>query len=397
MAPKRSTTASNYRASVEERAAGIRQQRQAETSAMNDQCRAQRERIVQHMNLVIQKGVDTEILDAEPSYKEQFTARNWMNLVTVPKAINEEIVREFYVAASPMEYRTRKIITFRGLNIRLGPAQINNYFRIPNPPDCPFGWSNDVEETPISTIFANLHKNGEAVNNLHVTYASVDANFWHLFVSDSLLPVGKQQIYNKERAKLVFAIMNNEPINVGQLVYSSILNALEVKANRAIVFPSLISQILKRHRVTVEGPGAVLIQPTVIKLQAINNQRNRKGVPKLLSARERARRDRSAGSGSNAGTSSVARGGRSQTSVEAAAYEDREAAIQEFMALSRELAESNRQLTEALLSDRANKEAEIARLREENVQLNHRWQEHESMYGTTYSRRPPSAGAGPSH
>ncbi|KAK3220225.1 hypothetical protein Dsin_014195 [Dipteronia sinensis] len=58
----------------------------------------------------------------------QMDAMGWRQFVTTGHHINERVVRKFYASMIPADFKERKPVGVRGVNILIRPKEINNYY-----------------------------------------------------------------------------------------------------------------------------------------------------------------------------------------------------------------------------------------------------------------------------
>ncbi|KAK0588247.1 hypothetical protein LWI29_036648 [Acer saccharum] len=149
--------------------------------------------------IIQERGIDLDSCIGSYVY-DVLKSRNWISWVNMLGVSNETIVREFYNA-----YKSGSTVTSATLSIR------KVVFRV-----CP---RRQGELTKISA-------------------------FWHLFVCSNLIVSTNASELNRDKIKIVYALVTNQPINLGELLVEQIQSAAcTSRLDKKLAFPGFITQL----------------------------------------------------------------------------------------------------------------------------------------------------------
>ncbi|KAK0571934.1 hypothetical protein LWI29_023745 [Acer saccharum] len=156
--------------------------------------------------IIQERGIDLDSCVGSYVY-DVLKSRNWISWVNMLGISNETIVREFYNA-----YKSGSTVTSATLSIR------KVVFRV-----CPRkGKRAFIRQCELTKISA----------------------FWHLFVCSNLVVSTNASELNRDKIKIVYALVTNQPINLGELLVEQIETAVcTSRLEKKLAFPGFITQL----------------------------------------------------------------------------------------------------------------------------------------------------------
>ncbi|KAK0599648.1 hypothetical protein LWI29_007290 [Acer saccharum] len=176
--------------------------------------------------LIQERGIDLNSCVGSYVY-DVLKSRNWISWVNMLGISNETIVREFYHA-----YKSG--------------STVNEFLNLPD----------DIESEFLDVdILENLDLMGRTlcddsnfvwgkrafIRQGELTKISA---FWHLFVCSNLVVSTNASKLNRDKIKIVYALVTNKPINLGELLVEQIEIAVcTSRLDKKLAFPGFITQL----------------------------------------------------------------------------------------------------------------------------------------------------------
>ena len=167
----------------------------------------------------------------------------------------------------------------RGVLVDFSADSINRYYNLDHVPSEPFDWLYERPDYPevIRVLISRrgewkLNSEGHAVHfkAKHLAYIP---KVWHHFTTSRLIPTTNVCEVTAKRALLNYAIIQDIPFDVGQVIEDAILRNRDAKMN--LGHPFLIYGLCKRVGVPLDDNEAWL-HP----IKAISVKRDKPGVPR---------------------------------------------------------------------------------------------------------------------
>ena len=186
------------------------------------------------------------------------------------------VVREFY---ANLASHVLKKVRVRGILIDFSAELINSYYSLDHVPSEPFDRLHEHPNYP-EVIWVLTNGRGEwKVNNeghavhfkaKHLTFIP---KVWHHFITSCLIPTTNVCEVTAKRALLNYAIIQDIPFDVGQVIEDAILHNRDAKMN--LGHPFLIFGSCKRAGVPLDD-NEEWLHP----IKAISIKRDKPGVPR---------------------------------------------------------------------------------------------------------------------
>ena len=156
---------------------------------------------------------------------------------------NTNIVREFY--ANVEEHRHGKTLV-RMKTIVFSSSEINRYYGLPDIPNSDYiSYHSQVNYEHVSNTLcvpgSSWKMSGGVPKTLAGTSLTVEARAWQYFVCQKLMPATHFSDVDAKKAVLIYAILMGMSINVGQVLFDSIIHTIRNKLG--LYFPLLITQL----------------------------------------------------------------------------------------------------------------------------------------------------------
>ena len=158
--------------------------------------------------------------------------------------------------------------------------EVNQFFNLDPVPPEPFDRLHAQPDYPeILRVLTNgqgawnLNSEGHAVH-YQAKYLAYIPKVWHHFITSRLIPTTNVCEVTAKRALLNYAILQDIPFDVGQVIEDAILHNRDAKMN--LGHPFLIYSLCKQVGVPLED-NEVWIHP----IKAIMGKRDKPGVPRL--------------------------------------------------------------------------------------------------------------------
>ena len=209
-------------------------------------------------------------------FRKTIATKVWRALCQPPHPATMSVVREFY--ANLPSYVVKKV-RVRGVLVDFSTESINQFYNLGPVPSKPFERLYEMSDYPeVIRILTNgrgewkFNNDGHAVHfkAKHLAYIP---KFWHHFITSHLIPTTNMCEVTAKRALLNYAIIQDIPFDVGQVIEDSIIHNRDVKMNLGHTF--LIYGLCKRAGVPLDDNEAWL-HP----IKAITVKRDKPGVPR---------------------------------------------------------------------------------------------------------------------
>ncbi|KAK0583102.1 hypothetical protein LWI29_033400 [Acer saccharum] len=172
-----------------------------------------------------EKGIDLNYC-IDSYVNKVIIERNWSTWINMLGIANETMVREFYHVFKESTNVEDAIMNMRGVVFRVNSWKLNEFLGLPD----------DIESD-------FLDANGKRAFIRQGELTKVSA-FWHLFVCANLVGSSNATELNKEKIKIVNALVTNKPINLGEVLIEHIeIAACATRLDKKLAFPRFISHL----------------------------------------------------------------------------------------------------------------------------------------------------------
>ena len=208
-------------------------------------------------------------------FRKTIEAKGWRALCQPPRPAAMSVVREFY---ANLASHVLKKVRARGVLVDFSAESINSYYGLEHIPPGPFDQLCEHPDYPeVIRVLTNgrgewrINSAGHAVNfkAKHLAYIP---KVWHHFITSRLIPTTNVCEVTTQRSVLNYAILQDIPFDVGQVIEDGILHNRDAKMN--LGHPFLIFGLCKQARVPLDDNKAWL-HP----IKAISVKRDTPGVP----------------------------------------------------------------------------------------------------------------------
>ena len=209
-------------------------------------------------------------------FRKTIAAKGWRALCQPPHPAAMSVVREFY--ANLASHVLKKVLV-RGILVDFSAESINRFYSLDHIPSEPF---NRLYEHPdyleVIQVLTNgrgewkINSAGHAVH-FKAKHLAFIPKVWHHFITSRLIPTTNVCEVTAKRALLNYAIIQDIPFDVGQVIEDAILHNRDAKMN--LGHPFLIFGLCKRAGVALDDNEAWL-HP----IKAISVKRDTPGVPR---------------------------------------------------------------------------------------------------------------------
>ena len=209
-------------------------------------------------------------------FRKTIAAKGWRALCQPPHPAAMSVVREFY---ANLAAHVLKKVWVRGILVDFSAESINSFYSLDHVPSEPF---NRLYEHPdyseVIRVLTNgrgewkINSAGHAVH-FKAKHLAFIPKVWHHFITSRLIPTTNVCEVTAKRALLNYAIIQDIPFDVGQVIEDAILHNRDAKMN--LGHPFLIFGLCKRVGVSLDDNEAWL-HP----IKAISVKRDTPGVPR---------------------------------------------------------------------------------------------------------------------
>ena len=208
-------------------------------------------------------------------FRKTIEAKGWRALCQPPRPAAMRVVREFY---ANLASHVLKKVRVRGVLVDFSAESINSYYGLEHIPPGPFDQLREHPDYPeVIRVLTNgrgewrINSAGHAVNfkAKHLAYIP---KVWHHFITSRLIPTTNVCEVTAQRSLLNYAILQDIPFDVGQVIEDAILHNRDAKMN--LGHPFVIFGLCKQVGVPLDDNEAWL-HP----IKAISVKRDTPGVP----------------------------------------------------------------------------------------------------------------------
>ena len=208
-------------------------------------------------------------------FRKTIEAKGWHALCQPPRPAAMSVVREFY---ANLASHVLKKVRVRGVLVDFSAESINSFYGLEHVPPGPFDQLREHPDYPeVIRVLTKgrgewrINSAGHAVNfkAKHLAYIP---KVWHHFITSHLIPTTNVCEVTAQRSLLNFAIIQDIPFDVGQVIEDAILHNRDAKMN--LGHPFLIFGLCKQVGVPLDDNEAWL-HP----IKAISVKRDTPGVP----------------------------------------------------------------------------------------------------------------------
>ena len=203
-------------------------------------------------------------------------AKGWRALCQPPYPAAMSVVREFY---ANLASHVLKKVRVRGILVDFSAESINSYYSLDHVPSEPFDRLYEHPDYPeVIRVLTNgrgewkINNKGHAVH-FKAKHLAFIPKVWHHFITSRLVPTTNVCEVTAKRALLNYAIIQDIPFDVGQVIEDAILYNRDVKMN--LGHPFLIFGLCKRAGVPLDD-NETWLHP----IKAISVKRDKPGVPR---------------------------------------------------------------------------------------------------------------------
>ena len=209
-------------------------------------------------------------------FRKTIAAKGWRALCQPPHPAAMSVVREFY---ANLASHVLKKVRVRGILVDFSAESINSFYSLDHVPSEPFDRLHEHPDYPeVIRVLTNgqgewkVNSAGHAVH-FKAKHLAFIPKVWHHFLTSRLIPTKNVCEVTAKHALLNYAILQDIPFDVGQVVEDAILHNRDAKMN--LGHPFLIFGLCKRAGVPLDDNEAWL-HP----IKAISVKRDTPGVPR---------------------------------------------------------------------------------------------------------------------
>ena len=208
-------------------------------------------------------------------FRKTIEAKGWRALCQPPRPAAMSVVREFY---ANLASHVLKKVRVRGVLVDFSAESINRFYGLEHIPSGPFDQLREHPDYP-EVIRVLTKGRGEwrinsagHVVNFKAKHLAYIPKVWHHFITSRLIPTTNVCEVTAQRSLLNFAILQDIPFDVGQVIEDAILHNRDTEMN--LGHPFLIFGLCKQAGVPLDDNEAWL-HP----IKAISVKRDTPGVP----------------------------------------------------------------------------------------------------------------------
>ena len=209
-------------------------------------------------------------------FRKTIVAKGWRALCQPPHPAAMSVVREFY---ANLAAHVLKKVRVRGIFVDFSAESINSFYSLDPVPFEPFNQLYEHPDYPeVIRVLTNgrgewkINSAGHAVH-FKAKHLAFIPKVWHHFITSRLIPTTNVCEVTAKRALLNYAILQDIPFDVGQVIEDVILHNRDAKMN--LGHPFLIFGLCKLVGVPLDDNEAWL-HP----IKAISVKRDTSGVPR---------------------------------------------------------------------------------------------------------------------
>ena len=208
-------------------------------------------------------------------FRKTIEAKGWRALCQPPRPAVMSVVREFY---ANLASHVLKKVRVRGVLVDFSAESINSFYSLEHVPTRPFDQLREHPDYPeVIRVLTKgrgewrINSAGHAVN-FKAKHLAFIPKVWHHFITSRLIPTTNVCEVTAQHALLNYAILQDIPFDVGQVIEDAILHNRDAKMN--LGHPFLIFGLCKQAGVPLDDNEAWL-HP----IKAISVKRDTPGVP----------------------------------------------------------------------------------------------------------------------
>ena len=208
-------------------------------------------------------------------FRKTIEAKGWRALCQPPRPAAMSVVREFY---ANLASHVLKRVRVRGVLVDFSAESINSFYSLEHVPVGPFDQLREHPDYPEVIRVLTKGRGERRINsaghvvNFKAKHLAFIPKVWHHFITSRLIPTTNVCEVTAQRALLNFAIIQDIPFDVGQVIEDVILHNWDAKMN--LGHPFLIFGLCKQAGVPLDDNEAWL-HP----IKAISVKRDTLGVP----------------------------------------------------------------------------------------------------------------------
>ena len=197
-------------------------------------------------------------------FRKTIAAKGWRALCHPPHPATMSVVREFY---ANLASHVLKKVQVRGVLVDFSAESISSYYSLEHVPSEPFDRLHEHPDYPeVIRVLTNgrgewkVNSAGHAVHFKAKLLAFIP-KVWHHFITLRLIPTTNVCEVTAKRALLNYAIIQDIPFDVGQVIEDAILHNRDAKMN--LGHPFLIFSLCKQAGVPLDDnePGSTPERP----------------------------------------------------------------------------------------------------------------------------------------
>ena len=209
-------------------------------------------------------------------FRKTIVSKGWRALCQPPHPAAMSVVREFY---ANLASHVLKKVRVRGILVDFSAESINSFYSLDHVPSEPFNKLYEHPDYPaVIRVLTNgrgewkINSAGHAVH-FKAKHLAFIPKVWHHFITLRLIPTTNVCEVTAKRALLKYAILQDIPFDVGQVIEDAILHNRDAKMN--LGHPFLIFSFFKQAGVPLDDNEAWL-HP----IMAISVKRDTPGFPR---------------------------------------------------------------------------------------------------------------------
>ena len=167
-------------------------------------------------------------------FRKTIAAKGWRALCQPPHPAVMSVVREFY---SNLASHVLKKVQVRGILVDFSVGSINSFYSLDHVPSEPFNRLYEHPDYPeVIRLLTNgrggwkINSAGHAVH-FKAKHLAFIPKVWHHFITSRLIPTTNVCEVTAKRALLNYAIIQDIPFDVGQVIEDAILHNRDAKMN----------------------------------------------------------------------------------------------------------------------------------------------------------------------
>ncbi|XP_060179362.1 uncharacterized protein LOC132609404 [Lycium barbarum] len=198
-------------------------------------------------SFIEERGIVTKNLEEKmPEFYGRLVTSGWIRFADEPIRANHTLVRELYANAAELDITHRAIVKVRGVDVLCNASRINAYYNLQDGDNSEM--AQMYEQMRQQWFVTHLH-GGEQPKWLTTMQRTIDsaeftaeAKTWLDIVTSRVLPSKHDSEVPIERDKLICAVMEGLPVDVGRLIMQEIREVV-LERTKSLFFPSLITYL----------------------------------------------------------------------------------------------------------------------------------------------------------